>query len=191
MSSAPTTANRHSENKHPSRLPRKKIDTLTYVDLGLENGGFPINVSEGGMAFHGIRPMQKDQLIHVKFKLPGLSDSVESAAQIAWLNDWEKGGGLRFIDLPEGDRHLIKQWLALQTPFRGLVDNAPIPHKPGAMKNFKPFPDVRMANNEDHSSARNRFEGGCGATRFVLSPCFGDESNRGSQDIGGSCLISG
>lgn len=152
MSSAPTTANRHLGNKYPSRSPRQKIDTLMYVDLGLENGGFPINVSEGGMAFHGIRPMQKDQLIHVKFKLPGLSDSVESAAQIAWLNDLGKGGGLRFIDLPEGNRHLIKEWLALQTSFRGLADSAPSPHKPGATKNFKPLSDIRVASQHDSSA---------------------------------------
>ena len=127
---------------------------LMYVDLGLENGGFPINVSEGGMAFHGIRPMQKDQLIHVKFKLPGLSDSVESAAQIAWLNNLGKGGGLRFIDLPEGNRHLIKEWLSLQTSFHGPANSAPIPYKPGAMKDFKPFPGVRLANNQGHSLSK-------------------------------------
>src|ERR1017187_6964119 len=125
MPSAPITADQPSGNKHPWRAPRQRIETLMYVDLGLENGGFPINVSEDGMAFHGIRPMEKDQRIHIKFKLPGLSNSVESAAQIAWLNDLRKGGGLRFIDLPEDTRILIKEWISQRISFRALTDSAP------------------------------------------------------------------
>jgi TonB family protein len=154
MPSAPTTVDQPSGKKHPWRAPRQKIETLMYVDLGLENGGFPINVSEEGMAFHGIRPMEKDQRILIKFKLPGLSNSVESAAQIAWLNDLRKGGGLRFIDLPEGTRILIKEWISQRISFRALTDSAPDARTPVEAKIFNSVPTLQPVSNPDHSATK-------------------------------------
>jgi TonB family protein len=126
MSSAPITTNRPSGKNHHRRSPRQRIDTLMYVGLGHENGGFPTNVSEGGMAFQGIQALEKNQLVHINFKLPGSRDSVESAARIAWLNVLGKGGGLRFIDLPEATRRVINEWLSLQTSSCGVAEDAPI-----------------------------------------------------------------
>lgn len=122
-----------------------------YVDLGPENGGFSINVSEGGMAFQGVRPLEKDQFIHINFKLPGLSSSVESAAQIAWLNDLGKGGGLRFIDLPDCTRRLINEWLSLQTLSRSLAESSPILITRCETKSFQLAPDILHATNQNHS----------------------------------------
>jgi TonB family protein len=152
MASAPISADRPSGNKHPSRSPRKKIESLMYVELGQQNGGFPINVSEGGMAFHGVQPMTKDQVLQIKFKLPGHSKSVESAAQIAWLNKLGKGGGLRFINLPEGALRLIRDWLSPQTSLGG-ADSIPVPHPPTATKISTPAP-VIAAPRPGHSPAK-------------------------------------
>jgi len=123
-----------------------------YVGLGLENGGFPINVSDGGMAFQGIRPLEKDQLIQIKFQLPGLNDSVESTAQIAWLNELGKGGGLRFIDLPEDMRYRISEWLSLQTSSSDLVEDAHILRVPLEAHDFQSSPIIDLETN--HSSAQ-------------------------------------
>jgi TonB family protein len=124
-----------------------------YVDLGLENGGFPINVSEGGMAFQGIRSLEKNQLIQINFKLPGSGAPVESSARIAWLNDLGKGGGLRFIDLPEAARRLINDWLSLQTSSSGgTKDTAMLPTK-AESKNFLSAPRS-LETDQNHSSAK-------------------------------------
>ena len=153
MASAPISANRPSGNKHPSRSPRKKIESLMYVDLGQQNGGFPINISEGGMAFHGVRPMTEDQVLQIKFKLPGHSKSVESAAQIAWLNKLGKGGGLRFIDLPEGALRLIREWLSPQAPHGGPANSIPVPQPPAATK-ISTLAPVIAAPRSGHSPAK-------------------------------------
>ena len=124
-----------------------------YVDLGLENGGFPINVSEGGMAFQGIRSLEKNQLIQINFKLPGSGGPVESTARIAWLNDLGKGGGLRFIDLPEAARRLINDWLSLQTSSSGgTKDTAILPTK-AESKNFISAPRA-LKTDQNHSLAK-------------------------------------
>ncbi len=154
MSSTPITTGLSSGHNEQRRSPRQRIETLMYVGLGLENGGFPINVSEGGMAFQGIRPLEKDQLVYINFKLPGLSNFVESAAQIAWLNDLGKGGGLQFIDLPECARQLINEWLSKQTSSCGLTENTPIPRTPVETKNFQSAPDIHFVTNQDHSSVK-------------------------------------
>src|SRR5450755_2520026 len=105
---------RPAKAKTPRCCARQRIEALVYVELGSENGGFPINISEDGMAFQGIRPLDINQEISVTFKLDGIDESVTAAAKIVWLTESRKGGGLRFIDLPEASRHLINNWISLQ-----------------------------------------------------------------------------
>jgi periplasmic protein TonB len=106
------------------RSPRQKIESLVYADFGPGNGGFPINVSEGGMAFQGIQPLEKGQVVRIRFKLPGANEAVEIMAQVAWLNELGKGGGLQFLDLPEDIRRPINLWISLQTLPGNLTENA-------------------------------------------------------------------
>jgi hypothetical protein len=64
-----------------------------YVDLGPENGGFPINISEHGMAFQGVRPLEKNQEICITIKLDGIGETVIATAKVVWLTASRKGGG--------------------------------------------------------------------------------------------------
>lgn len=89
---------------------RHKVKTLAYVDLGLDNGGVLINVGEGGLSFQGIQPLELGQRHAIGFKLPGIDLSFKATGEVAWLGDSRKGGGLRFIELPENVRNLIKEW---------------------------------------------------------------------------------
>jgi len=111
---APTIAERTASTKIQRRVARHRVAGLMYLDLGSENGGFPINISEDGMAFQGIRPLEQSEEICVKFKLDGVADLVTAKARIVWLTETRKGGGLQFIDLPEESRRQINEWIALQ-----------------------------------------------------------------------------
>jgi hypothetical protein len=91
-------------------FPRHRVKTLAYIDLGSNNGGTLINVSEGGLSFQGIQPLELGQTLPVRFKLPGIDESFHATGQIAWLLHSKKGGGLTFIELPEGARDLINEW---------------------------------------------------------------------------------
>jgi TonB family protein len=105
---------RPTDTKTPRSCARQRVEALMYVELGPENGGFPINISEEGMTFQGVRPLQKDQEICATFKLHGTGESVTAVAKIVWLTESRKGGGLQFIDLPESSRRLINDWMSLQ-----------------------------------------------------------------------------
>jgi TonB family protein len=114
---APPIVERPASTKTPRRVARHRVAGLMYLDLGSENGGFPINISEDGMAFQGIKPLEQDQEICVKFKLDGVDEMVTATARIVWLTETRKGGGLQFIDLPEASRRQINDWIALQGQF--------------------------------------------------------------------------
>ena len=96
------------------RFARHRVEALMYVDLGPDNGGFSINISEDGMAFQGIRPLENNQEICVTFKLDGIDEAVTATAKIVWLTESRKAGALQFIDFPEASRRAVSDWIALQ-----------------------------------------------------------------------------
>src|ERR1700688_2879346 len=111
---APPIAERLARTRTPRRVARHRVAGLMYLDLGAGNGGFPINISEDGMAFQGVIPLEQDQEMCVKFKLDGVAELVTATAKIVWLTETRKGGGLQFINLSEASRRQINEWIALQ-----------------------------------------------------------------------------
>ena len=89
---------------------RRRIEGLAYVDLGPDNGAILIDLGEGGLSFHSVAPVSLDQAVLLKFKLPGSTGFIESYAEVAWLNETGKGGGLRFVELRSELREQIGAW---------------------------------------------------------------------------------
>jgi protein TonB len=105
-----------------------------YVELGPQNGGFPINISEEGMAFQGIRPLQKDEEIRIAFKLDGINEPVTATARVVWVTESGKAGALQFVDLPEASRNHIRQWIELQRKAESPQHSAEMKISPGKPK---------------------------------------------------------
>src|SRR5437899_7008940 len=89
---------------------RRRMEGLIYVDLGPDNGAILIDLGEGGLAFQSVVPVSLDQAVLLKFKVPGEGEPVEGYAEVAWLNESGKGGGLRFVELTENARAQIRGW---------------------------------------------------------------------------------
>jgi hypothetical protein len=142
MFSSPILPEPHSGGVSCRRSPRQRIERLVYADFGPGNGGFAINLSEGGIAFQGIRPLQKNEIIRVKFKLPATNDTVETTGQVVWLNELGKGGGLQFIDLPEELRHPIIHWMSLQTKPNNRGESMPVGARQVEKKETHPLPPL-------------------------------------------------
>ena len=87
---------------------RRRIDGLIYVDFGPDNGAILIDLGEGGLGFQSVVPVSIDQAVLLKFKVPGETNPVEGYAEVAWLNESGKGGGLRFVELGENSRAQIR-----------------------------------------------------------------------------------
>jgi outer membrane biosynthesis protein TonB len=87
---------------------RRRIDAVTYLDLGADNGAILVNLSEGGVGFQSVAPLELGQTVILKFKLPGGKKHLESRAEVAWSNESGKRGGLRFVELSADARAQIR-----------------------------------------------------------------------------------
>jgi cell division septation protein DedD len=101
---------------------RKTLERLTYIDLPSHNGGIVIDVSEGGLSFHAIAPVENGGPIH--FSLCGGSQRIAGTGELMWT-DWRgQVGGLRFTEIPEEIREQIRNWpLESNLRFNGGKDS--------------------------------------------------------------------
>ena len=95
---------------------RRRIDGLTYVEFGPDNGAILIDVGEGGLGFQSVMPVSMNQALLFKFKLPGSAAYLEGFGEVAWMNDSGKGGGLRFVDVDEPVSSQIREWTGVSAP---------------------------------------------------------------------------
>src|SRR6266404_1436669 len=142
MLSSPKIAETASAEPPKRRCSRQRIEKLVYADFGPGNGGFPINLSERGMAFQGIQPLEKDRIIRIRLKVPGTSNAVETSGRIVWLNELGTGGGLEFIDLPEEFRGPIVHWMALQAKTNHQDERISVSTQQFEKKEFRPISPI-------------------------------------------------
>lgn len=95
---------------HERRLSvRKMPEHLAYLSLPPNNGGIVVDVSEGGLAFRAIAPVQVDGPIHFRFAIDSAT-RIKAVGELAWIDETGKNGGLRFTQLPDGVREQIRIW---------------------------------------------------------------------------------
>jgi hypothetical protein len=88
---------------------RKTPEHLAYISLPFNNGGIVIDVSEGGLCFHAIAPVEAEGPIHFRFAIDSAA-RVAAVGELAWKDKTGKTGGLRFTELPEEIRERIRLW---------------------------------------------------------------------------------
>jgi PilZ domain/SPOR domain len=81
---------------------------LTDIIFEPNNGGIVLNVSEGGLCFHSIAPLEKNSTM--RFSLSLHNRRIPVAGELAWLDETEKTGGLRFTVLPAEIHEEIRNW---------------------------------------------------------------------------------
>jgi hypothetical protein len=95
---------------HERRLSiRKPLEHLVYLSLPSNNGGVVLDVSEGGVGFHAIAPVEADGLIDCRFSIDSAA-RISAVGELAWKDETGKVGGLRFTQLPNEVREQIRVW---------------------------------------------------------------------------------
>jgi TonB family protein len=89
---------------------RRRVDDVTYADLGADNGAILVDLSEGGIGFQSVAPLELGQTVILKFKAPRKKDYLETRAEVTWANESGKRGGLRFVELSSDARVQIRAW---------------------------------------------------------------------------------
>jgi TonB family protein len=112
----------HVENPIPDRErrrhPRRRDISLAYIDLGGDNGGIILNISESGLVLAAAAPLFGDQLPKMRFQLPESSEWIEASGEIAWLSESKREAGVRFLTMKDEDRERIRIWVASETASR-------------------------------------------------------------------------
>jgi len=95
---------------HERRLNIRKVpEHFAYLSLPFNNGGIVVDVSEGGLGFHSIAPLEADVPIHFRFAIDSAT-RIRAVGELAWKDETGKTGGLRFTQLPEEIREQIRVW---------------------------------------------------------------------------------
>jgi len=93
---------------------RHQVKSLAYLDIGADNGGIVLNISESGLAVHAVSVLPPDPTVDLRLQLHKSCKRLETRAKVAWISETKKEAGVEFIDLPEEARLEIKEWLALE-----------------------------------------------------------------------------
>jgi cell division protein FtsN len=88
---------------------RRRPQQLVYLDLGKENGGVVLNLSEHGCGFQAITPVKCGET-RFGFQING-GRRIAGGAEVVWADDAGVMGGLRFLNLPPEARREIRVWL--------------------------------------------------------------------------------
>jgi TonB family protein len=91
---------------------RHSPSALTYVTLGDSNGGIIANISETGMYVTAGEPLREDFLSRVSFRVPQSDTAIETKGEVVWTSESKKEAGVRFVELREESRDLIRKWVA-------------------------------------------------------------------------------
>jgi PilZ domain-containing protein len=89
--------------------PRTKLVEIAYIGMGPENGGLVLDVSDGGLSFHSVAPVQQAETIRFLLSLRGHS-RIEGAGEVVWTNEMKTVCGLRFTSLSAGAREYLNNW---------------------------------------------------------------------------------
>ena len=121
---------------------RKRVGLLQMVNLGAENGGLMLDLSEGGLAMHAVYPVPPEPEIPVNFLLPNTDIRIDAKAHVAW-GGHSKQVGLQFTDMPAATSQQIRDWLNSAPQFEDVFA-LPLPDSLQVHSDLSPFSDPAL-----------------------------------------------
>jgi protein TonB len=100
---------------------RKVPKDFTYIRVGENSGGRVLNVSEEGLCFEALSPIQYTESFQFWLSF-NLIDRIDGAGTIVWLDTAKRIAGVRFMDLSEYSREQIRSWLNETVSVEGTAD---------------------------------------------------------------------
>jgi TonB family protein len=87
---------------------------MAYVELGQDNGGILLNLSEGGFAVQSALALTSREFPELRFQVPSLQGWLTASGRIVWISDSKKEAGIQFTELPGEARTEIQKWVAAE-----------------------------------------------------------------------------
>jgi Tfp pilus assembly protein PilZ len=93
---------------------RQKASSVTYIELGDDNGGILLNLAGGGLSLQAAAKLNLGQELTLRFGLFNDADTISVAGRVIWLSATRKEAGVCFVGLSETAGEIIGKWLAAQ-----------------------------------------------------------------------------
>jgi len=148
-----TKTEQHGNRAHA----RRRILPIGYVELGQENGGILLNLSEGGLAVRSPLPLVSREFTGIRFQAPKSQAWLTASGRIVWLSDSKKEGGIQFTELPGDARQQIHKWASADSD----LEDGGQSHPPSSHEGREPSgriletPDRTGGKNPEPAIARN------------------------------------
>ena len=130
------------KRRHQRREPRQ----LVYIDLGPDNCGFILDVSEGGISFKGISSLHDGETLKVRFRLPGTDLSIQAEGQFVRAGNTANSSVLRFRDVPLDVRMQIREWVVLAEQEESASGEGAAPSVESSAPSFQPAKKNKIEN---------------------------------------------
>lgn len=104
---------------------RQKLSS-SRVELGEENEGVVLNISQSGLALQTDQELLDDELPKMRFQLSESEAWIEAKGRVKWRNDAKRTAGVEFVDLSAATRKQIEIliFLSYETEFKH--ENKPV-----------------------------------------------------------------
>ncbi len=161
---------------------RTRPQELSYIQFEPEGGGIVVNASSQGLAFHVAAALRRAGPIQFCVS-PNPMQKIKLVAEIIWMDEAKKFGGVRFKELAAGARRQILQWLNQPGEREPLVEEFNVPScalteetgphlRPGSETPYRLSPPLDSASPTDSDPATQRAPrfGGPSATALLSAP---------------------
>src|ERR1700719_1614392 len=108
---------------------RRKLSPMAYVELGQENGGILLNLSEGGFAGQSALTLSSREFSELRFQVPACQGWLTARGRVAWLSDSKKEAGIQFTELPGEARREIHKWVSAEGDLKEARERIPAASK--------------------------------------------------------------
>jgi CheY-like chemotaxis protein len=111
------------------RKMRAAVHTHATIDYaGVEHARATlVNLAEDGMGVNFGKKLPPTCKVYFQFQLPGQMANVRLSGQVVW-QDWNGRAGIQFVDVPQGSRRVLQEWLKInvaEAPEQELAPEAP------------------------------------------------------------------
>src|SRR5271156_1821713 len=150
----PSTSEDFPRSGERRRSTRRRIFSLAYLEVGSDNGGMVLDLSERGVALQAFNPLIGLTRVSLRIQPPKSRKRIATTAEIAWLSASKTEAGLQFLDLTEDARMEIADWISAEAavPESSALDESTSQKTsavPSAQASSAPFYEGRDRNSEE------------------------------------------
>jgi CheY-like chemotaxis protein len=155
---------------------RRKARTAVHTHATIDYAGVEkakatlVNLAEDGMGVNFGKKLPPTCKVYFQFQLPGQTANVRLSGQVVW-QDWNGRAGIQFVDVPQGSRKVLQEWLKMnvtEAPKRPLASDA-IEVERSIRPMEDPVADVQVEQPRSEKQEANSGSGEAG-TRLLSDP---------------------